>query len=88
MSVACKKEVPTKSEILTLLERLRPDVYADGQCELCDHGVEQKLRIADTVLQWWHEANIDGFVDDDGNALVPSGEDGAFVLRVLETTEH
>jgi hypothetical protein len=85
---AARKVAPTTAETLTLLERLRPDVYANGQCELCSHDDDEKLRIADTVLRWWHEANIDGFVDDDGNALVPSEDGQAFVPRPLGTKEH
>lgn len=70
-----RKKVPTLEEMCVLLDRLRPVVYADGKCEMCIHSDEEKLAIADTVLRWWLEAHIDGFVAADGTPLVPS-EDG------------
>jgi hypothetical protein len=72
---AAKKEAPTDEEVRVLLERLRPTVYADGKCECCSHSDEEKRAIADTVLRWWLEAHIDGFVASDGTLVVPS-EDG------------
>lgn len=78
---ADKKGAPTPEEARTLLERLRPIVYADGKCEACIHSGDEKRQIADVVLRWWLEANIDGFVAPDGSPLVPSESGDYFEPR-------
>jgi hypothetical protein len=42
-----------------LLERLRPLVYASGQCSDCNHSEEEKLAIGDALLSWWTLHDID-----------------------------
>ena len=42
-----------------LLERLRPLVYASGQCSDCGHSEEERLAIGDALLSWWSQHNID-----------------------------
>ncbi len=42
-----------------LLGRLRPLVYASGQCSDCSHSDEERLAIGDALLSWWTHHNID-----------------------------
>lgn len=43
----------------TLLQTLRPLIYEGGACSCCHHTDANKLAIADAVLKWWTENNID-----------------------------